>query len=599
MPKPRTLARPRLAPLLLAAVVLAAARVPAARTLLPVLGLFTGALGWVLLAGGLALALRRLFGPGPCVPSPGPWLLFSVSLLLAAPVAIGYVRSVEPSGDEIDYLLMTQSVWREGDLDLRDNFERGDYLEYLGGLDRMPGGFRIRGRYYPTHSGGLAVVLAPAYALGGRVGCAVLLVLVAAGLGLLVRDIAERATGDPRAALVAWAAAVGPPVLFYTAFLYSEVVVAFCIALALRLVLWSRGPAAAALAALALAALPWLHLRMSLAAVAIGSFALVRLRGRERGAFFAVGALMAAAYIGSQYASFGTLSPLVRYGGALPPGMERPTPFRTLFGLFLDGAYGLLPYAPVFLLALAGLPLLVSRRLRPAAGPEPTGATPWRTVAWSVLAAALGILVPVLTWRNWWGFSPPARFTIPLLPVLAIALAGRLAAHPGRGLARWRWPLAALGVGLALFLFAHPRAMLMVNGRGGTAHGFDALAGAVSFSRYLPFLSSRLGSTAPPWEPPAAEARVAAVWVIALLALLALDRLAWTKHRVDRWFSGLALPLVLLLGVSIGVDRWARGGQGSASRGPAAGVLQGDGGGHGAEAMGSGGASGSRTEEVG
>ena len=36
------------------------------------------------------------------------------------------------------------------------------------------------------------------------------------------------------AALVAWAASVGPPVLYYNAFLYSEPVVALCIAIALR-----------------------------------------------------------------------------------------------------------------------------------------------------------------------------------------------------------------------------------------------------------------------------------------------------------------------------------------------------------------------------
>jgi hypothetical protein len=168
------------------------------------------------------------------------------------------------------------------------------------------------------------------------------------------------------------------------------------------------------------------------------------------------------------------------------------------------------------------------------------------------------VLLPVLGWRNWWGFSPPARFTIPLVPVLAVALAARLAAYPGRGLARWRWALVAAGFGFAIFLFAEPRTMLMVSGRDGTSRGFDALAGAVSLSRYLPFLSSRAGSIAPPWGPPPSEARVAAVWVGALLALLVLDALAWKRDRVDRWFAGFALPLVLLLAISVAVDSWAR-----------------------------------------
>ena len=49
-----------------------------------------------------------------------------------------------------------------------------------------------------------------------------------------------------------------------------------------------------------------------------------------------------------------------------------------------------------------------------------------------------------------------------------------------------------------------------------------------------------------------------AVWVVALAGLLLLDRLACSRDRVDRWFRGLALPLLLFLAVSVAVDRWAR-----------------------------------------
>jgi type VI protein secretion system component VasK len=58
---------------------------------------------------------------------------------------------------------------------------------------------------------------------------------------------------------------------------------------------------------------------------------------------------------------------------------------------------------------------------------------------------------------------------------------------------------------------------------------------------------------------------VAAVWVAALATLLVLDVLARTRDRMDRWFAGLVLPLVLLLFLSIAVDRWARPQAASAS----------------------------------
>jgi len=529
---------------------------PGARAAVPGLGVFTGPLGLALLLVGAVLAWGRARPRLARWPLPPAWVLFALSALVASANGLRYAGAVEPSGDEIDYLLMAQSVWREGDLDLRDNFARGDHLEYLGGFDRMPGGTRrADGRSYPTHSAGLSVLLAPAYALGGRAGCVVLLALVAAGLGLLVRDLARREGADEGAALLAWAAAVGPPVLFYTAFLYTEVPAAFAIALALRLLLVSPGSRAAAGAALALSALPWLHVRMTLAAAALGAFAAARLRGRPRLVFLLTAVAMAAAYAGYQYSVFGTLSPFARYGGAAPIAMERRTPARTLVGLFVDGAYGLLPYAPVFLLAAAGLPLVLRRGRRDR---------------WALVLLGLGVLLPVLGWRNWFGFSPPARFTVPLVPLLAIAAAARLSAAPGRGLARWRWGLVAAGLGLAVLMFAEPRAMRMVNGRDGSLPGaLETLRGEASFARYLPYLSSRAGSAAPPWEPPASEARVAGVWLGALGLVLLLDRAARSRDRADRWFAGVALPILLFLAVSVAVDRWARPAEPPGARPPA------------------------------
>ena len=50
----------------------------------------------------------------------------------------------------------------------------------------------------------------------------------------------EEAAGEA-SALLAWAATAGPPVLYYTAFLYTEVPAAFATALALRLLLPTPG----------------------------------------------------------------------------------------------------------------------------------------------------------------------------------------------------------------------------------------------------------------------------------------------------------------------------------------------------------------------
>ena len=170
----------------------------------------------------------------------------------------------------------------------------------------------------------------------------------------------------------------------------------------------------------------------------------------------------------------------------------------------------------------------------------------------------VAVMLPVLGWKNWWGFSPPARFLVPLVPVLALAAAARVGQRPTFGLARWRWPLAVAGVALAFMMSVEPLEMRMIHTRDSALRALDMLGGDVSPARYLPRLTSRLGSEQPPWRPPVAEERVALVWAAALLALGLLDRLARSRERLDRAFRGIALPLVLLLLVTVLVDYWAR-----------------------------------------
>ena len=80
-----------------------------------------------------------------------------------------FATRLRATGDEPHYLLMAQSLWREGDLDLRDNFERRDYLEYTPGpVTTHYGTPRRDGRPFPAHSPGLPFALAPLYAIGGR-----------------------------------------------------------------------------------------------------------------------------------------------------------------------------------------------------------------------------------------------------------------------------------------------------------------------------------------------------------------------------------------------------------------------------------------------
>jgi hypothetical protein len=175
------------------------------------------------------------------------------------------------------------------------------------------------------------------------------------------------------------------------------------------------------------------------------------------------------------------------------PADASGSPWNAVFGLLLDRSFGLSPFAPVFLLALAGVPLLRSGRLRE----ESCGrscSSPWPSCSRSCRGDVVGV------------GCPPARLPGSPVPSLAVPRAAgdrqsldrdrlrpsALAHGPPRP-RRKPPPLAVLDPG-RLFLLS--RANL-------TPRLWEALAGEASPARYLPSLT----------RPDPAEWRVLAVWV--------------------------------------------------------------------------------------
>jgi hypothetical protein len=524
-----------IAPLLWAGALLAAAWMPGVASVVPGLAVLRGPLGVVLavLAAGLAAArhFRGRVALPEWVAAPPRTVAFAAAFALYLAVGLWYATRLRVSGDEPHYLLMAQSLWREGDLDLRDNLAREDWREYTPGpIGEHYGAPRRDGRPYPAHAAGLPWLLAPVYAAGGRLGCVAVLALAAAALVALAGSLSVRLGATPSAAWLAWTAALGPPVFFYSFHVYTEVVSALALYGSLALVTGPPALAGAALAGLLAGALPWLHVKMIAASAVLGLVAVWRLRGRALAAFAGVAGVLAVAYVAYLQHVFGRPTPLAIYGGA--PAQMSGSPAAALPGLLLDRSFGLLPHAPVFLMGLAGLVPLWRRR----------------RATWPLLLAAVAVLAPVMPWRMWWGGQSPAgRFLVPLVPVLAIAAALRMA-ESERGLARWAWPLASLGLGLALFATARPGALLLLNRGDRPTRLWSALSGTAPVERYLPSL---VGGSGEDW-------RVAGLWLATLAVLLAVDRLALRRAGVDRLFRGLGLPLCLLLVVSLLVDYWAR-----------------------------------------
>lgn len=429
-----------------------------------------------------------------------PARLFLILTALFASLAAYFVPRMDASGDEPHYLVMARSLWIEGDLDLRDNYAREEWREFRGGpTEPHYAAPRKDGRPFPGHSPGLPFILAPVYALGGRLACAILLGAMAAGVGAIAFHIAVLEGLSTVSALVAGLLAAGPPLAAYGLHIYTEAATALALFAAYALLRFGTGALVPALAAALACALPFLHPRMGLGSIAI-AFAAFLYRDRvSLKTFAAVTALGAAGYGAFWMTIFGVPTALGAYGGV--PEDAALNPAQALTGLLIDRAYGLLPYAPAFV----ALFLLKAPRGANQADDR-------RRLA--EFGMVLAVLLPALLWRMWWGGqSPPARLIAPMTPFLALWLARRFeAAQPMvRGAVAvamaWSW---------ALFLFAalQPGRLLFINRRIRPTRMWDALWPEGPIDGMLPDLA----------RPESSDFQIAAAWVAVLIAATFLAR---------------------------------------------------------------------------
>ena len=429
------------------------------------------------------------------------WLIVIVALVLWGLATHGTHAG---EGDEPHYLAIAHSIAFDFDLEVSNNY--GAREPFLGGGELEPRDHTrqgVDGKLRPIHDVGLPLLYAPFARVGVplvswlstklspeikrrlRVGpptlykhfvsAVTVLVTVALALQLFY---ALLAAGVERRSALRWAVLVvlSSPVLVMSVSFFTEVVsAALCFFVFTRLAHdKARDAPAWMLCGCATGLLLLVHARnagLVLGLLTLGIWLLVRQRAVAHLAAFIAGFAV--------LFCLRTLINLRFWGTWLTSPHARPGEwegFAALFaefgrraaGMVIDQEFGLLPYAPIYVLVPVGLASLARSNRQLVA-----------TISLVAGAYLFLVLLPLTNAHGWTGgWSPVARFWVPVIPLLALCVVAAAQRLPR--------PLVAMLVVLQIlinaYLWQNPKSAW--NDADGTAAA--CTRSGATFCRYLP-----------------------------------------------------------------------------------------------------------------
>lgn len=356
--------------------------------------------------------LKRLASPGS--------IILLISLIAYVALAVWMTQVWEPLGDEPHYLLAAHSLVYDHDLNLANNYAQKDFSSFFKGdtLDPhvkiLPDDTQIL-----NHDLGLPIVIAVPYAVGGRLGVELFLAICATLLAWQVYKLAFDVTHSVLWSTVSWGAlSFTAPLVLYATLVYPEMLGALIFLWGTRTILFKPFKQISLLrfAALAgsIAALPWLSVRFIVLLTLLLLFIALKWSDARRAVFLAYAAAGAGLglYVFINYVWLaGTVpsgSPSELAGGNVTT-LSATSLARGVLGWWIDPQRGTLVMAPVYLLALVGVPRLV--RTKPLNG--------------VLLISPLLVLVPLVAAFGgfWIPFEVGARYFVVALPLLSAPLA--------------------------------------------------------------------------------------------------------------------------------------------------------------------------------
>jgi hypothetical protein len=366
--------------------------------------------------------------------------------LYASTIGIDAFGASDYGGDEPHHLLTAESIVEDRTPDLTDEYVSRAYSSYYP-YDIHPRGVLTSNNLNEPHGVGFPLLIAPAFAIGGEIGVELFLAALAALAVVLAYLLALRAVPDPWALGAAVAVGISPPMLAYSTAVHPQLAAAVALAgaalFALRL---DEHPSRRASFAcfLLLATLPWLGVQFVPAGLVIGAVALRALRKAQRAWTTLVGlevvAVSIAVYLSVNDNLYGGPTPhSAELGGETGTGAEFPLGYLErgyrLAALLIDRDVGLLRWAPVLALVLAGAWLLLRERRGGLARAIPELRREEQAATICVLAVGAQFLTAAFLAPTMFGFWFPGRNLVAALPLCVPLVALGLRRVPRTGAA--------------------------------------------------------------------------------------------------------------------------------------------------------------------
>lgn len=329
-------------------------------------------------------------------------LFFPIYLLIST---ILYSKLTIPKGDEVHYLITAESIVKDGDLYLENNYS-GDITGKFGYLEldkhtvKGRGGHEILGHGLTI----FPVIIAPFYFIAGKLGVSLFLSLICI---LLFKQAIKLCLSITNNAPITWIVCLS---LFITLPLVQFSFLVFPEMLGGLLIIFSLNEALSrkklsSTSAFLIGLMPWVHVRFLTVSIFFVLFWFIK-QFRKPTKSLLLPLILFLLYFLTNYLLFGSFNinkSFMDAGSAYSGNI-----ISNIINLLIDRQYGLIPNNPVFLLAIPGMFFWFRKN---------------RQSALVVLLLIAAGLLPFINSTDWHGgFAPPSRYITAIIPVVIPAV---------------------------------------------------------------------------------------------------------------------------------------------------------------------------------